>query len=125
MSFTLTGTIIEIGNVQTYTNFKKQEFIVEVKEGKNNEYTNVLKFVAKNNKTDLLSQFAVGSHVTIDFNIKGSKWDKDGRTMYFTDLDMWRMADSGQKVPKETVKEEAWENNTPQEEDNWDDDLPF
>lgn len=129
MSYTITGTITEIHELKTYEKFSKQQFIIEVKSGSDNQYSDFIKMMAKNDKTHLLAQFDVGSHVTIDFNIKGNKWEKDANTVvYFTDLEMWRMANSGEAkapVKKQTVKEEAWENNTPQEEANWDDDLPF
>jgi hypothetical protein len=36
-------------------------------------------------------RFNIGDEVKVQFNIKGSRWEKDGRTNYITNLDAWRM----------------------------------
>ena len=36
-------------------------------------------------------RFNVGDEVKVSFNIKGTKWVKDGRENYITNLDAWRM----------------------------------
>ena len=42
-------------------------------------------------KTAMLDRFSIGEEVKVQFNIKGTKWEKDGRTNYITNLDAWRM----------------------------------
>jgi hypothetical protein len=36
-------------------------------------------------------RFSIGDEVKVLFNIKGSKWTKDGKDNYITNLDAWRM----------------------------------
>jgi hypothetical protein len=36
-------------------------------------------------------RFNVGDEVKVSFNIKGTKWVKDGRENYITNLDAWRV----------------------------------
>ena len=36
-------------------------------------------------------RFNLGDTVKVLFNIKGSKWNKDGKDNYITNLDAWRM----------------------------------
>jgi hypothetical protein len=36
-------------------------------------------------------RFNIGDEVKISFNIKGTKWMKDGRENYITNLDAWRI----------------------------------
>lgn len=36
-------------------------------------------------------RFNIGDDVRVQFNIKGTKWVKDGRENYITNLDAWRM----------------------------------
>ena len=33
----------------------------------------------------------VGDEIKVYFNIKGTKWEKEGKTSYFTNLDAWRI----------------------------------
>ena len=36
-------------------------------------------------------RYAIGDEVKVQFNIKGTKWVKEGRENYITNLDAWRM----------------------------------
>ena len=36
-------------------------------------------------------RFSIGDEVKVQFNIKGTRWEKDGKTNYITNLDAWRM----------------------------------
>ena len=42
-------------------------------------------------KTALPDKFNLGDEVKVQFNIKGTKWVKDGKENYITNLDAWRM----------------------------------
>ena len=50
-------------------------------------------------------RFNLGDTVKVLFNIKGSKWNKEGKDNYITNLDAWRMeavALVGTTAPTET-----------------------
>jgi hypothetical protein len=53
--------------------------------------TNYVKFQCVQDKTAMPDRFNLGDDVKVQFNIKGTKWVKDGRENYITNLDAWRM----------------------------------
>jgi hypothetical protein len=56
-----------------------------------NVYTNYAKMQLVQNKCEILDRFNEGDQVKVSFNIKGNKWEKDGKVSYITNLDAWRV----------------------------------
>jgi hypothetical protein len=42
-------------------------------------------------KCSLLDGLGINSQVKVSFNLRGRKWEKDGQTSYFTNLDAWKI----------------------------------
>ena len=42
-------------------------------------------------RTNIVDRVNIGDEIKVHFNIKGTKWEKDGRTSYFSNLDAWRI----------------------------------
>jgi hypothetical protein len=93
MSLEITGKLLVKYDTQVVSDrFKKREFVLELTdEGPNGSYTNYAKMQLVQNKTEVIDRFKEGDTVKVSFNIKGSRYDKDGRTNYFTNLDAWRV----------------------------------
>jgi hypothetical protein len=93
MSYELTGKLIaKYNTVQRTETFKTREFVVEKSEDINGRtITNYIKFQSVQDKTNLVDKLNIGDEVKVYFNIKGSKWEKDGKTNYITNLDAWRI----------------------------------
>jgi len=93
MAFELTGTILEITPTQQVTGtFQKREFVVSAPDKVGDkEYDNYPKFQVTQNKCDLLDAFTPGQEVKVSFNVKGNKWQKDGKDSYFTSLQAWKI----------------------------------
>ena len=93
MSFEITGKLIAIYNiVQRTENFKTREFVIEKSEEINGRLiTNYIKFQCVQDRTSMPDRFNIGDEVKVLFNLKGSKWTKDGKENYITNLDAWRM----------------------------------
>ncbi len=93
MRYELTGNIIEIFDTNEYSaSFKKREFVVERNEQVNDRtFTDCIKFQLTQDRCSILDNFQTGDEIKITFNIKGSKWEKEGRTSYFVNLDVWKM----------------------------------
>jgi hypothetical protein len=93
MSFEITGKLIaKFDTVQRSESFKTREFVIEKTDDINGRsFTNYIKFQCVQDKTQMPDRFNIGEEVKVQFNIKGSKWEKDGRTNYITNLDAWRM----------------------------------
>ncbi len=93
MSYELTGKLIaKYDTVQRTETFKTREFAVEKTDDIGGRtITNYAKFQCVQDKTEIIDRVNIGDTVKVYFNIKGSKWEKDGKTNYITNLDAWRI----------------------------------
>lgn len=99
MTYELTGKLIaKYDEIQRTATFKIREFAVEKTEdigGKS--ISNFVKFQCVQDKTTIVDKFNIGDEIKISFNIKGSKWEKEGKVSYFTNLDAWRIEQASQE----------------------------
>jgi len=93
MSYELTGKLIaKFDTVQRTATFKTREFVIEKSEDIGGRViTNYAKFQCVQDKTNMPDRFAIGDTVKVSFNIKGTKWEKNGQVNYITNLDAWRI----------------------------------
>ena len=93
MAFEITGKIIDILPVnQVSDKFRKREFIIEKKEsGGAAVFTDYIKFQLVQDKCDLINESFLNEDVKIWFNLKGNRWERDGKVNYFTNLDAWKI----------------------------------
>lgn len=92
MNFELVGNLILIENTQEISaSFKKREFVIEVANERNSDWNDFIKFQITQDKCSVLDQFQVGDRVKVAFNIRGRKWEKDGKVNYFSNLEAWRV----------------------------------
>ncbi len=93
MSYEITGKLVaKFDIVQRTETFKTREFVIEKSEDIGGRViTNYVKFQCVQDKTAMPDRFNLGDEVKVQFNIKGTKWVKDGRENYITNLDAWRM----------------------------------
>ena len=136
MSFEITGRLTEIFETQQISDrFQKREFVLEIKESNatGTEFIDYIKFQATQDKCALLDQVQTNDMVKVSFNLRGRKWEKDGRVSYFTNLDAWRVE---KFQPAVSIAQPGSENQTassdeapfpsqPPEIDSDFDDLPF
>lgn len=103
MGYELTGKLVaKFDTIQRTETFKVREFAVEkTEEGTGRTITNYIKFQCVQDKTALLDSFNPGDEIKVHFQIKGTKWERDGKTNYFTNLDAYRIeALAGSKRPE-------------------------
>ncbi len=93
MSYELIGKLVaKYDTVQRTETFKTREFVIEKNEDINGRtITNYIKLQCVQDKTAMPDRFNIGDEVKVLFNLKGTKWMKDGRENYITNLDAWRM----------------------------------
>ncbi len=93
MSYELTGKLVaKYDVVQRTETFKTREFAVEKTDEINGRtVTNYVKFQCVQDKTAIVDKVNIGNDIKVYFNIKGSKWEKDGKVNYITNLDAWRI----------------------------------
>ncbi len=93
MSYELTGKLVaKYDTVQRTETFKTREFAVEKTDEINGRtITNYVKFQCVQDKTAIVDKVNIGDNIKVYFNIKGTKWEKDGKVNYITNLDAWRI----------------------------------
>lgn len=124
MSYEITGKlVVRFDIVQRSESFKTREFVIEKTEDNNGRsFTSFIKFQCVQDKTAMPDKFNIGDEVKVQFNIKGTKWEKDGRTNYITNLDAWRMESI--KLSQDNAQSAEVNYNDIPPSDNVDD-LPF
>jgi hypothetical protein len=93
MAFEITGKVIDILPVnQVSDKFRKREFVIEKKDtGGSSVCIDYIKFQLIQDKCDLINESFLNEEVKIWFNLKGNKWERDGKINYFTNLDAWKI----------------------------------
>ncbi|MGI8952481.1 MAG: DUF3127 domain-containing protein [Chitinophagaceae bacterium] len=93
MLFEIVGKLVaKFTMVQRTETFKTREFVIEKSEDINGRIiTNYIKFQCVQDKTAMPDRFNLGDEIKVYFNIKGTKWMKDGKENYITNLDAWKM----------------------------------
>ncbi|MBS1742971.1 MAG: DUF3127 domain-containing protein [Bacteroidetes bacterium] len=93
MGYELTGKLVtKYDTVQRTESFKTREFVVEKSEDINGRtIVNFVKFQCVQDKTAIVDRVNPGDEIKVYFNIRGTKWEKEGRVNYITNLDAWRI----------------------------------
>ncbi len=93
MSYEITGKLIaRYETVQRTSSFKTREFVIEKTDDIGGKLiTNYAKFQCVQDRTSLPDRFNIGETVKVHFNIKGTRWEKNGQVNYITNLDAWRI----------------------------------
>jgi hypothetical protein len=101
MSLEVTGKLaVKYDTQQVKESFKKREFVIELSEEINgNVYTNFAKMQLVQAKCDILDRYNVGDQIKVSFNLKGNRWEKDGKVNYITNLDAWRIEGAAVAMP--------------------------
>lgn len=93
MAFETEGKLIAVYPImQRSETFKTREFVIETSEENNGRvFTGYIKFQCTQDRTSIPDKFVIGDRVKVHFNIRGSKWTKNGVDNYITNLDAWRI----------------------------------
>lgn len=102
MSLQITGKLlIKYDTQQVNEKFKKREFVVEIAEEINGMiYTNYAKLQCVQQKCDILDRYSEGEDIEVHFNIKGNRWEKDGKVNFITNLDAWQIRSAAGNAPQ-------------------------
>jgi hypothetical protein len=135
MNFEISGRLAEIFETQVISDrFQKREFVLEIKSTGSNgfEFADFVKFQTTQDKCSLLDQLTVDDLVKVSFNLRGRKWEKQGQTSYFTNLEAWRIEKIQNETSQSSIESQDKAPNPdapfptePPESDPGFDDLPF
>jgi len=98
MSFEITGKVVDVSPVQQMSDkFRKKEFVIESSEqgSDGREFVDYIKFQCVQDRADLINESFLNERVKVSFNIKGNRWERDGKVTYFTNLDAWKIEKAG------------------------------
>ena len=123
MAYEIIGKLVAKFDINQRTEtFKVREFVIEKSEDISGRLiTNYIKFQCVQDKTAMPDRFNIGDEVKVSFNLKGTRWEKEGKVNYFTNLDAWRM--ESVKLGQENATAEVNYNDIPPSDTV--DDLPF
>jgi hypothetical protein len=93
MSFEINGKLYEKFDTVTVSDkFRKREFVIEKTESASfGDITDHIKFQLTQDRCDQLDRYNINEEIKISFNIRGRKWEKDGKVSYFSNLEAWRL----------------------------------
>jgi len=126
MAFEITGKVIDISPVnQVSDKFRKREFVIERKEaGGAAVFVDYIKFQLIQDKCDLINESYLNEEVKIWFNLKGNKWERDGKISYFTNLDAWKIEKTSSQEKDQSISTGSALEDLPPENEELSD-LPF
>ena len=126
MAFEITGRIIDVMPFnQVSDKFRKREFVIEKKEsGGTAVFVDYIKFQLVQDKCDLINESFLNEEVKIWFNLKGNRWEKEGRVNYFTNLDAWKIEKISSQVRDQNVSSNTALEDIPPDNEELSD-LPF
>jgi hypothetical protein len=126
MAFEISGKVIDISPVnQVSDKFKKREFVIEKKEtGGAAVFIDYIKFQLVQDKCDLINESYLNEEIKIWFNLKGNKWERDGKINYFTNLDAWKIEKLSAQTRDQNIQSHTTLEDIPPENDELSD-LPF
>lgn len=113
----ITGTIIKIGATKEVgqKKFKTRELVVKTDE----QYPQEIPVVFVQDKTEILNNFSEGQEVTVDINLRGRSYEKNGDKRWFSEINGWRIS------KRQTTASDQQPGREPAKEEEDYDDLPF
>jgi hypothetical protein len=88
MEYQITGRIAEVYQIiRVNERFRKREFVIEHKDATGGQaYVDFIKFQLTQDKCEIIDESWLREEVTVTFNIRGNKWEKNGMVNYITNL---------------------------------------
>lgn len=129
MSFEITGKLAaKYDTVQRTETFRTREFVIEKTEDIGGRMiTNYVKFQSVQDRTSIIDRFNIGDELKVSFNIKGTRWEKNGNVNYITNLDAWRveLLNNSQSQPSAPAAAKSFSSGPIDKAPDFVDDLPF
>jgi hypothetical protein len=111
------GKVLSIGTTETFgqKGFRKRNLIIETDE----KYPQELCIEFTQDNTELLNTFKEGNNVTVEYNVRGRKWESpQGEIKYFTSIQGWKIENTIEEVNSNTHSPDR-------DDEGTEDDLPF
>ena len=90
MSYEVKGKLIVKSDEHQITErFKKREFVIDT--DTDTDYPQQIKFQLTQDRCSLLDNYDLNDEINVHFNLKGRGYQKNGETIYFTNLEAWKL----------------------------------
>lgn len=124
MSYEAKGKLLVKSDEQQITErFRKREFVIEIEDGM---YPQQIKFQLTQDRCSLLDEYDVNDEINVYFNLKGRGYQKNDQTIYYTNLEAWRIeAIATQSSTPQPSVQDIPPPSTIENTDGSLDDLPF
>lgn len=98
----LTGKLIEKYDTEFFgdNKFAVRKFVIEVKNERNEEWNFPRLFQLTKDRVDLLESYNKGDEIKVSYNLRGHRWEKDGKVSYFNSEEAWRLEPLNQAAPE-------------------------
>ena len=124
MNYEISGKLIFKEDTQHISEkFQKREFVIEVENEKNPQWNDFVKIQLIQDRCDLLENISLNENIKVYFNVRGRKWENQGKVSYFTNLEGWRIEKMAQETPENIPVPQYTVEDIPPEPEA--DDLPF
>lgn len=124
MNYEVTGRLIVKEDIQAISDrFRKREFVIEVENERNSDWNDFIKVQLTQDRCDLIEKIDLNETVKVSFNLRGRKWENNGQTSYFTNLEGWRVEKMSNEAPMNEPMPEYSIEDIPASSEA--DDLPF
>lgn len=108
-NYSIKGTLYDVSKVNNISDrFRKREFVIAIEEkGRDQSWVNYVRLQLENKDVLMIDQFHIGNEIEVTFDIKGSKAEKMGETLFFTNLKAWKieLVDGDIEPPSESSSE--------------------
>lgn len=100
-SYEAVGTLHHLTETQQVKDtFRKREFVLEIQDG---NYPQHIKFQVTQDRCSIMDSYKVGQQLKVLFNLRGRPFqNKDGQTVYYTNLEAWKIESAGAMSPATT-----------------------
>ncbi|MDE5639769.1 MAG: DUF3127 domain-containing protein [Odoribacter sp.] len=124
MNYEISGKLIFKEDTQHISEkFQKREFVIEVENEKNPQWNDFVKIQLIQDRCDLLENISLNENIKVYFNVRGRKWENQGKVSYFTNLEGWRIEKMAQETPENIPVPQYTVEDIPPDPEA--DDLPF
>ncbi|GHV61789.1 hypothetical protein FACS1894195_2840 [Bacteroidia bacterium] len=104
MNYEIVGKLVFKENTQQLTErFQKREFVIEVANERDPQWNDFIKIQLTQDRCDLIETINLEEQIKVHFNLRGRKWEKDGRSGFITNLEGWRIEKLAQETPSQAA----------------------
>jgi len=117
----ITGKLEKVNDIIERENFRSRKVWITTED--NPQYPQTIEVEVNQAKIDLFDGIAPGAPLKLYLNLRGRKWEKDGKTSVFNSLVCWKVESAGQEAKAAPASQQGFPMNEALPDDT--ERLPF